>query len=138
MAAHRRLLVSARGHTDRRVLAGREAAARRVGCRSRRRPLSGAWLTEKRPLAFKSTARTRHRRKQRPHLLGRIIRAHDATHHCDADRAGHQHFGGAGGVEAADRENWNLRGACDLAEAYASDLWAVTGFALGLAGGLTR
>src|SRR5437870_5457828 len=45
MAAHRRLLVSARRHADRRVLAGRKAASRRLGPGPGRRAVSGAGIT---------------------------------------------------------------------------------------------
>ena len=44
MAAHRRLLVSARRHADRRVLAGGQTAGGRLGARPGRRALSRAGL----------------------------------------------------------------------------------------------
>ena len=49
LPAHRRLLVPARRHADRRVLADGHAARRRVAARSGRRPLSRARLTRRRP-----------------------------------------------------------------------------------------
>src|SRR5580700_3291144 len=44
MAAHRRLFPPTGRHAYRRVLAGRKAAGRRLGARSRRQHLSGAWI----------------------------------------------------------------------------------------------
>ena len=46
LAQNRRLLVPARRHPDRRLLAERQAAERRLAARSGRRPLSRAWLNQ--------------------------------------------------------------------------------------------
>src|SRR5262245_28098618 len=73
--------------------------------------------------------------EQRLHLPSRISRAHDRAHHGDADRTGGEHLGGARGVEPADREDRDARGARDLAEAYAADLRAIARLARSLEGG---
>ena len=59
MAAHRRLLVSARRHADRRVLADRQAAGGRLGAGPGRRALSRARLSRSARAALRSSARRR-------------------------------------------------------------------------------
>ena len=59
MAAHRRLLVSARRHSDRRVLADRRAARGRVGPRPGRRALSRPGMKSRRLPIFAIPSRSR-------------------------------------------------------------------------------
>src|SRR5262245_48741795 len=56
MAAHRRLLVPARGHADRCVLADWQAAERHLGAGPRRRTVPRAWLIGGAPGAGKRVA----------------------------------------------------------------------------------
>ena len=76
MAAHRRLLVSARRHSDRRVLAGRQIAEGRLGAGPGRRALSRPRLTVSRQVASPAAAANA-RRSSRPPTSTR--RADDAA-----------------------------------------------------------